>query len=93
MAQVPRDIAEFLREYPDQDDDLSEKRNLLFYQVRLTSSTSHVLTSKQNTHRCQPDGLLIDELHERWEGKFDILEAKHGYIQWLQVHKVLHHIA
>lgn len=68
MSQIPRDILSFWNEYPNEEDDPSEKRNLQFY---------------QNILRCQPDRLLIDELHERWKDKFDILEAKHGYIQWL----------
>lgn len=36
-----------------------------------------------NLSKCRPDDLLIDELHERWQGRYDLLERKHGFIQWL----------
>jgi Opioid growth factor receptor (OGFr) conserved region len=44
------------------------RRNYRFYRNDLVSS---------------PDGGLIDDLHAQWEGNFDLLEAHHGYIQWL----------
>lgn len=68
MSQLPRDILQFLQRYPDVEDDPTDQRNLQFY---------------KNQTRCQPDELLIDEIHERWKGRYDLLEAKHGYIQWL----------
>jgi hypothetical protein len=68
MAQLPRDILQFLQGYPDDEDDSTEARNLQFY---------------KNQRRCQPDELLVDEIHERWTGRYDILETRHGYIQWL----------
>lgn len=37
----------------------------------------------QNKLRCQPDQLLISELHNKWNKKYGILEKSHGYIQWL----------
>lgn len=27
--------------------------------------------------------MLIDEIHKQWSGKYDLLEFRHGYIQWL----------
>jgi hypothetical protein len=50
VASIPRDVQEFLQDYPSQDDDPRQNANLHFY---------------QNTLRCRPDGLLIDELHEK----------------------------
>ena len=30
-----------------------------------------------------PSGDFIDTIHEKWFGKYDLLEYHHGYIQWL----------
>ena len=68
MPQLPQDIVEFLHAYADTEHDSSEIKNLQFY---------------MNQRRCQPDAMFIDEIHERWHGKYDLLEVKHGYIQWL----------
>ncbi|KAI1794880.1 opioid growth factor receptor conserved domain-containing protein [Ganoderma leucocontextum] len=65
---LPRDVREFLDNYPNLPDDPSMKSNLEFY---------------SNIERCRPDNLLIDELHEQWKTDYDKLEYKHGYIQWL----------
>ena len=47
---LPRDIREFLDQYPNVPDDDSMKSNLQFY---------------SNKERCRPDNLLIDDLHEQ----------------------------
>jgi hypothetical protein len=56
----PRDIRAFLSHYHGQTDDPQASDNLLFYQNRL---------------RCQPDNLLISEIHQRYatiiQSKFD----------------------
>ncbi|KAK0188039.1 opioid growth factor receptor conserved region-domain-containing protein [Armillaria mellea] len=65
---IPRDVLDFLTDYPSNSNNLSQSDNLLFYQNKL---------------RCRPDRLTIDELHERWQGVYDTLEYKHGFIQWL----------
>ncbi|TFK74812.1 hypothetical protein BDN72DRAFT_759034 [Pluteus cervinus] len=65
---VPRDVRLFLDGYPDDSGDPDAKDNLEFY---------------SNTRRCRPDRLLIDEVHEKWFGAYDILEYRHGFIQWL----------
>lgn len=49
-ASIPRDVQEFLDDYPDNVDDKSLNANLEFY---------------SNKRRCQPDNFLIDEIHER----------------------------
>lgn len=49
-AAIPRDIREFLDDYPDNTDDRSRSDNLLFYSNRL---------------RCRPDNLRIDDLHKQ----------------------------
>ncbi|KAG1820701.1 hypothetical protein EV424DRAFT_1402010 [Suillus variegatus] len=65
---LPRDIRAFLSHYHGQTDDSQASDNLLFYQNRL---------------RCQPDDLLISEIHQSWRKDYNQLEYNHGYIQWL----------
>jgi len=31
----------------------------------------------------EPHGGLVDDIHEMWNGRFQLLEMHHGYIQWL----------
>ena len=50
MLLLPRDVREFLDNYPSLPDDPSLNENLKFY---------------SNQVRCRPDNLLIDELHEQ----------------------------
>lgn len=47
---IPRDVQDFLNDYPGQEDERSMKSNLAFY---------------RNELRCRPDNLLIDEIHEQ----------------------------
>jgi hypothetical protein len=47
---IPRDVIEFLEEYPDVDENSSEVSNLQFYSNKL---------------RCRPDGKTIEEIHEK----------------------------
>ncbi|KAK7454035.1 hypothetical protein VKT23_011546 [Stygiomarasmius scandens] len=68
MHRVPRDVQEFLEGYLDGSNNKSLKANLEFY---------------SNLRRCRPDNLLIDEILEQWQGEYDILESRHGFIQWL----------
>ncbi|KAG8986094.1 hypothetical protein FRB90_004230, partial [Tulasnella sp. 427] len=67
-----RDIDTFLAGYPDlpsaEQENKSWSRNLRFY---------------MNQERCEPDEMLIDEIHEEWATDYDLLEYNHGYIQWL----------
>uniref|UniRef100_A0A0G4HMB8 Opioid growth factor receptor (OGFr) conserved domain-containing protein n=1 Tax=Chromera velia CCMP2878 TaxID=1169474 RepID=A0A0G4HMB8_9ALVE len=49
----------------------------------------------RNLRLCSPDNMKIDDIHKEyrpradgrdeggWDGNFQVLEAKHGYIQWL----------
>jgi len=67
-ASIPRDVQEFLDDYPDLRDDRSQSYNLKFY---------------SNDLKCRPDRKLISEIHDEWFGDYSLLEAKHGYIQWL----------
>ncbi|KAL0581154.1 hypothetical protein V5O48_000844 [Marasmius crinis-equi] len=67
-STLPRDIQEFLDQYPGGTNDKSRSANLKFY---------------ANERPCRPDNLLIDELHEQWWGDYEVLEYNHGYIQWL----------
>jgi len=36
-----------------------------------------------NRSPSRPSGDLIDEIHAKWFGDYSLLEAHHGYIQWL----------
>ena len=66
MSQsLPRDVQAFIDNYPDQEDS-GRRDNLKFYSNQL---------------RSRPDGLLIDEMHVQWFGKYSVLESKHGFIQ------------
>ena len=47
---IPRDVREFLDNYPDNEDDESQSANLEFY---------------SNRRRCRPDHMFIDDIHER----------------------------
>ncbi|KAF7314349.1 OGFr-N domain-containing protein [Mycena kentingensis (nom. inval.)] len=68
MTSIPGDVLEFLRGYPRGGNSPNSKANAEFY---------------SNTHRCQPDNLLVEEIHTRWAGDYNKLERKHGFIQWL----------
>ncbi|KAG8850246.1 hypothetical protein FRB96_000478 [Tulasnella sp. 330] len=70
MASYPRDIVNFQLYYPEQGQQDYKRldKNLLFY---------------MNERKCLPDGLLIEELHDQWQGEYSILEQKHGFIQWI----------
>ncbi|KAJ7442663.1 opioid growth factor receptor conserved region-domain-containing protein [Mycena latifolia] len=65
---IPRDVQEFLDNYPRNGDDRRLSANLGFY---------------SNSQRCRPDDLLVEEIHEQWQGDYNKLERKHGFIQWL----------
>lgn len=65
---VPGDVQLFLEGYPGQRDDPKLRANLQFY---------------ENERECVPNDLTIDQLHEEWDGEYEILEFEHGYIQWL----------
>ena len=47
---IPRDVQEFIQNYPQNDDDASLSSNLQFYKNKLP---------------CQPDNLFIDALHDK----------------------------
>ncbi|KDN48262.1 hypothetical protein RSAG8_02854, partial [Rhizoctonia solani AG-8 WAC10335] len=71
FSSIPYDVQEFLDGYPNNDHiDAADQRqlNLKFY---------------SNEFKCRPDGLLIEELLEKWQGKYNELERRHGFIQWL----------
>ncbi|KAK7056921.1 hypothetical protein VNI00_002639 [Paramarasmius palmivorus] len=68
MPAVPRDVQEFLDRYPSGGNDKSRSANLKFYTNQL---------------RCRPDNLLVEEIHEQWQGDYNTLEYNHGFIQWL----------
>ncbi|KAI0695977.1 opioid growth factor receptor conserved region-domain-containing protein [Cytidiella melzeri] len=65
---IPRDVRMFWQGYPGAEDNTSYGKNLAFY---------------SNKRRCQPDNLLISEIHESWRGDYNKLEYNHGFIQWL----------
>lgn len=50
MTGVPSDVQRFLSRYGDQKDDPNAKDNLMFYRNQLI---------------CQPDELLVKEVHDQ----------------------------
>jgi len=54
--------------YPGKADDPKVKANLEFY---------------SNKRSSKPDGDTIENIHKKWWGNYGLLEAHHGYIQWL----------
>jgi len=62
------DTQRYLDGYPGEPDDKSLTRNLEFY---------------QNKRPSKPYGDLIENIHKKWFGNYGLLEAHHGYIQWL----------
>ncbi|KAH7336899.1 opioid growth factor receptor conserved region-domain-containing protein [Rhizoctonia solani] len=74
FSSIPHDVKEFLDGYPNNDHiNETDRRqlNLKFY---------------SNELKCRPDGLLVEELLDKWQGKYNELERRHGFIQWLQSH-------
>lgn len=72
-VNLPRDIRAFLSEYrrkglASSPQETECNDNFEFYKNRL---------------RCQPDGLLVEEILDQWKGDYNKLEFGHGYIQWL----------
>lgn len=62
-------MEEYRADYPN--DALNNKRmlsNLHFYQNKIPS---------------RPRGAKIEQIHKEWHNDYDLLEAHHGYIQWL----------
>jgi len=62
------DAKKYREGYPGLGDDLNENRNLEFY---------------SNQRSSKPEGDLVENIHKKWWGKYGLLEAHHGYIQWL----------
>jgi len=62
------DLENYRAGYPDLTEDLTSNDNYLFYQGKISS---------------QPQGDFINNIHSDWWGKHSLLEAHHGYIQWL----------
>jgi len=62
------DTQRYLDGYPGEPDDKTQTKNLEFY---------------SNKRPSKPDGDLIENVHKKWLGNYGLLEAHHGYIQWL----------
>jgi len=54
--------------YPGEPDDKTQTKNMEFYSNKRVS---------------KPDGDLIENIHKKWWRNYGLLEAHHGYIQWL----------
>lgn len=48
---IPRDVQEFLDDYPDNEDDKSLSFNVEFY---------------SNKRRCRPDNVLLEDIHREY---------------------------
>mmetsp|Transcript_6467 Transcript_6467/g.7023 ORF Transcript_6467/g.7023 Transcript_6467/m.7023 type:complete len:324 (-) Transcript_6467:110-1081(-) len=62
------DTLRYRQGYPGLEDDPDQSDNQHFYQNKLPS---------------RPTGDLIDVIHVKWWGDYELLERHHGYIQWL----------
>jgi len=67
-ANARADAKRYREGYPGVQDVPSENDNIKFYTGVMKSF---------------PDGDLIDNIHTNWKGRYNKLEAHHGYIQWL----------
>jgi len=68
LASGKKDAKRYLQGYPGEKDYPTHNKNLRFYRNEIPS---------------QPEGDLIDKIHKKWFGKYELLERHHGYIQWL----------
>ena len=68
-ASAQADVQRYLKRYPGQKEHPSARKNLDFYLNRIPSAPS-------------PSG-TIDQILQQWHGDYELLEAHHGYIQWI----------
>lgn len=62
------DVQQYQNRYPGQQQILSARKNLDFYQNRIASQPRPSAT--------------IEQMHQNWFGDYQLLEDHHGYIQW-----------
>jgi len=62
------DTQRYLDGYPGEPDDKSQSKNIDFY---------------SNKRSSKPEGDTIENIHKKWKENYGLLEAHHGYIQWL----------
>lgn len=67
-GNAKQDLQRYRDGYPGDIDDKDANDNYLFYTNQLESS---------------PHGDYIENILTKWKGNYEILEAHHGYIQWL----------
>ncbi|XP_038871708.1 opioid growth factor receptor-like protein 1 isoform X1 [Salvelinus namaycush] len=74
FRSAARDMQKYRHDYPGQGSKLyfggqqDEMPNLQFYRGQIPSS---------------PDGVFIEDFHNKWHRKYSKLEQVHSYIQWL----------
>ncbi|KAK6321583.1 hypothetical protein J4Q44_G00085590 [Coregonus suidteri] len=75
FRSAARDMQKYRRDYPEQRSNLyfggqqqDDMPNLQFYRGHIPSS---------------PDGVFIEDFHNKWHRKYSKLEEVHSYIQWL----------
>eukprot|EP00178_Gracilaria_changii_P022451 TRINITY_DN6666_c0_g1_i1.p1 TRINITY_DN6666_c0_g1~~TRINITY_DN6666_c0_g1_i1.p1 ORF type:complete len:303 (+),score=59.38 TRINITY_DN6666_c0_g1_i1:43-951(+) len=70
MGQVnaTEDAKRYREGYPGKRDNPNVNQNYRFYNGEIKSV---------------PDGDTIDNIHTKWWGEYGLLEAHHGYVQWL----------
>ncbi|XP_048406503.1 opioid growth factor receptor-like protein 1 [Stegostoma tigrinum] len=68
--RAAKDLQRYRHGYPDLDDKAknNDNTNFKFY---------------MNQKASQPDGWTIEEIIQKWKGKYVLLERSHSYIQWL----------
>ncbi|XP_012993761.3 opioid growth factor receptor-like [Esox lucius] len=72
FRNAARDMQKYRHDYPERTmnnySSVQDMPNLKFYLGQRTSS---------------PDGVSIDDFHNKWKGDYSKLERVHSYIQWL----------
>jgi len=63
-----RDTIRYREGYPGKKEYTEANDNIRFY---------------SNEIPLKPDGKLLDEIHKKWWGDYELLERNHSYIQWL----------
>lgn len=73
-ASAKEDLLEYQLGYPNTSglDNPRKTLNLRFYKNEIRSESTG-----------RPRGDFVENIHEKWWGKYDLLEEHHGYIQWL----------
>ncbi len=74
-----RDAYEYRHGYPGKKDYQGMTTNFDFYNNEIKSKPQ----GKSKIIFYSVKGDTIETIHKKWKGDYDLLEAHHGFIQWL----------